>query len=140
VDVTRTVQAAGGVVTRTSANGAFEVLVVHRPRYDDWSLPKGKLEPGETHEEAARREVAEETGVVGELGAELMTCEYIDRRGRPKVVRWWAMTPVDAVAWVPNAEIDQTRWISAREAATLLSYEDDRRLVAAVAGVDGGAR
>lgn len=128
------VQAAGGVVTRRAADGTLQVLVVHRPRYDDWSLPKGKLEPGETHQAAACREVVEETGVVCELGEELPTSEYFDRKGRPKVVRYWRMTATGTQPWHANQEIDKRVWIAAAEAATLLSYEGDRRLVEAVAG------
>ncbi len=96
------VQAAGGVVTRPATlRGSVEYLVVHRPRYDDWSLPKGKLEPGESFEAAARREIEEETGVQVELGAALPDTEYVDRHGRPKVVRYWLMTPVGTTSWVP---------------------------------------
>ena len=130
------VHAAGGVVTRTDLDGTLEILVVHRPRYDDWSLPKGKLEPGESTEDAARREIAEETGVVVELGAPLPNTEYVDRHGRPKVVHYWIMTPVSTTAWEPNDEVDEMRWITASEAATLLTYEHDRRLIAMVAEVD----
>jgi 8-oxo-dGTP diphosphatase len=131
------VQAAGGVVTRT-AGGTTEVLVVHRPKYDDWSLPKGKLEAGESHEAAACREVREETGVRVELGRELPTSVYVDRHGQPKTVRYWMMTPIDEESWVPNEEVDDKRWIRVSEAATLLTYEGDRRLLAEVAGDDFG--
>ncbi len=123
------VRAAGGVVTRTAADGSTEILLVHRPRYDDWSLPKGKLEPGETFEAAAVREVTEETGLVCTLGAELSSTRYTDRHGRPKVVRYWKMTPVSDEGWSPNHEIDELCWLPGAQAATLLSYEHDRRLV-----------
>jgi len=132
------VHAAGGVITRPG-DGGLEVLVVHRPRYDDWSLPKGKLEPGESAQAAARREIREETGILVELGAALPDAEYVDRHGRPKVVHYWEMTACGAEPWAPNDEIDETRWITGAEAATLLSYEHDRRLVELVeSGADGG--
>ena len=127
------IEAAGGVVTRNSPDGGLEFLVVHRPRYDDWSLPKGKLEAGEAAEDAARRELLEETGVEVELGEALPAVEYVDRHGRPKIVHYWRMTAAGRGAWEPNDEIDETRWITGPEAATLLSYEHDRSLIATVA-------
>jgi 8-oxo-dGTP diphosphatase len=129
------VRAAGGLVTRPAGTGV-EVLVVHRPRYDDWSLPKGKADPGETDEETARREVAEETGYVCALGEELTTVRYTDRKGRPKQVRYWHMTVEGAVAWAPNEEVDDRRWCSPEAAATLLSSADDRHLVDNLGGPD----
>jgi 8-oxo-dGTP diphosphatase len=129
------VRAAGGLVTRPAADGV-EVLVVHRPRYDDWSLPKGKAEPGEQDEETARREVEEETGYVCALGDELATVRYVDRRGRDKQVRYWHMTVEREVPWAPNDEVDGRRWCAPAQAATLLSYEEDRRLVGNLGGTD----
>jgi 8-oxo-dGTP diphosphatase len=129
----RRIEAAGGVVVRDGAHGV-EVLVVHRPRYDDWSLPKGKLETGESHEDAARREVEEETGWRCELGGELPSAAYTDRKGRDKRVRYWCMTPVEQGKWEPNDEVDETRWIPVAQAATLLTYDADRDLVADVVG------
>ena len=123
------VQAAGGVVVRDAPDGGPEILLVHRPRYDDWSIPKGKLEPGETHEAAAVREVEEETGVRVELGAELPASRYVDRNGRDKVVRYWMMTVVTQSGWVPNDEIDDVVWVSADDARRLLTYDADRRLL-----------
>jgi 8-oxo-dGTP diphosphatase len=125
------VRAAGGVITRDAGAGT-EVLVVHRPRYDDWSFPKGKLDPGETDEAAALREVEEETGWRCTLGEELPTRRYQDRRGRPKQVRYWRMQPVERRPFAPNDEVDLVRWIPVGEAATLLSYEGDRRLLGAL--------
>ena len=136
--MTELVRAAGGVVTRRGADEILEVLVVHRPKYDDWSLPKGKCDPGESDEDAAVREVGEETGIVVALGTELESMEYVDRHGRPKIVRYWEMTPVGEIPWSPNDEVDEIAWVTTSRAAALLSYDGDRRLVAAVATRTGG--
>jgi 8-oxo-dGTP diphosphatase len=114
------VKAAGGVVVRGGL-----VAVVHRPRYDDWSLPKGKLDPGETWEQAALREVAEEIGARCELGRELSPIGYTDHRGRAKAVRYWVMRALE-VDFEPNDEVDELRWVAPSEAAALLSYARDR--------------
>src|SRR5205823_11775473 len=95
------VRAAGGLVVR-NAGGEPQVLLVHRPKYDDWSLPKGKADPGETDEETAAREVEEETGLRCRLGVELPAVEYHDRYGRPKRVRYWLMEPEDATGKTAN--------------------------------------
>ena len=120
------VRAAGGVVARSSDDGtATEVLVVHRARYDDWTFPKGKLDPGETWEEAAVREVHEETGVVVALGRELTSVDYIDNRGRPKRARYWAMTAVEDTGFTPNDEITARVWLPVDEVRGRLSYPRD---------------
>jgi 8-oxo-dGTP diphosphatase len=125
------VQAAGGVVVRDR-----RVAVVHRPKYDDWSLPKGKLERGETSEDAALREVLEETGLHCRLLDELDSVEYIDPKGRPKRVRYWRMEPVDG-DFTPTNEIDGLRWLTPEEASEELTYPHDRSLVAAALIPDG---
>ena len=117
------VRAAGGVVWR-AGDGGTEVLLVHRPRYDDWSLPKGKLDAGETHEGAATREVLEETGYEVELGRELARTRYRDARGRKKTVRYWAMT-VTGGSFVANHETDEVRWLPVPDARARLTYEHD---------------
>ena len=129
------VRAAGGLVTRPAGDGV-EVLVVHRPRYDDWSLPKGKAEPGESDEDTARREVEEETGYGCALGEELASDRYVDRRGRDKLVRYWRMTVEREGAWAPNDEVDDRRWLPPAEAVHLLTYDADRDLVATLANPD----
>jgi 8-oxo-dGTP diphosphatase len=117
------VAAAGGVISRGD-----QVAVVHRPKYDDWTLPKGKLNPGESFEEAALREVEEETGLVCELGDELDSTTYEDRNGKIKMVRYWEMTPVGG-EFAPNDEVDELRWLPREEARELLSYPRDRGLL-----------
>jgi 8-oxo-dGTP diphosphatase len=124
------VRAAGGLVLRDGDDGGVEVALVHRPRYDDWSLPKGKLKRGEEWEEAALREVAEETGMRCELGPELEPETYLDRKGRTKLVRWWLMRARSG-EFEPGDEVDDLRWVAPLEARRLLSYEHDRSLVAA---------
>jgi len=115
------IRAAGGVVVRDG-----RVLLVHRARYDDWSLPKGKLEPGETWEDAALREVWEETGVRCTLGAFIGSSHY-EVNGAPKKVRWWAMTTDDEAG--PSNEVDAVRWATMEEARDLLSYDHERQLL-----------
>lgn len=121
------VRAAGGLVWR-SADGGREVAVIHRPRYDDWSLPKGKLARGEDWLEAALREVEEETGLRCEAGEELEPARYHDRKGRDKLVRWWSMRAVGG-RFEPNDEVDELLWLSRDDAVTRLDYDHDRRLV-----------
>ena len=125
------VKASGGVVWRRGGKGGNEVVVVHRPRYDDWSLPKGKLDPGERWEDAALREVEEEVGLRCTLGDELPPVSYRDNKGREKVVRYWLMEPLDGTAFEPNDEVDEMRWLTLEEAVALLSYPHDAELVRA---------
>ena len=124
MDVTRTIRAAGGLVHRVGADGVVEVLLVHRPAYDDWSFPKGKLEDGETEEEAALREVEEETGLRCRLEREIATSRYRDARARSKTVRYWLMTPAGGVLAAAN-EVDRARFVTLAEARRLLSYRRD---------------
>ena len=121
-----TVRAAGGVVWR---NG--EVLLVHRPKYDDWTFPKGKADDGETDEDAALREVEEETGFRCSLGPELASTSYTDSHGRPKLVRYWSMSPEEG-EFVPTDEVDEIVWLVPEAAERRLSYERDRALLRAI--------
>jgi 8-oxo-dGTP diphosphatase len=125
------VEAAGGVVWRRS-DGSIEIALVHRPKYDDWSLPKGKLDPGESFEEAAIREVEEETGLRCELGPYLGETSYRDNKDRSKVVRWWAMEAGEG-EFEPHSEVDDLRWVAIDEAQERLSYDRDRDLAARAA-------
>jgi 8-oxo-dGTP pyrophosphatase MutT (NUDIX family) len=122
------VRAAGGLVVRDG-----DVLLVHRPAYDDWTFPKGKADKDESDEECALREVAEETGLRCRLERELESTEYVDARGRPKRVRWWQMTPVDDDGFTPNDEVDEFRWLSPDDAALVLTYGRDIPLLDGIA-------
>jgi 8-oxo-dGTP pyrophosphatase MutT (NUDIX family) len=129
------VRAAGGIVLRRAPKGAWQVLLVHRPRYDDWSLPKGKADHGERDEETALREVEEETGLRCTLGAPAGRTRYRDSKGRDKVVHYWLMEPESEGAatdgaFVPNDEVDAVHWCSVAEATARLSYAHDRKLLA----------
>jgi 8-oxo-dGTP diphosphatase len=131
------VRAAGGVIVRSGPEGEPELLVVHRPRYDDWTLPKGKAEPGESDEECALREVEEETGLVCELGPEVAVSEYEDAAGRPKRVRYFAMTPPEGAEAAPQNEIDAVRWLTRQRVLDTLSYARDRAIVESLAAIAG---
>jgi 8-oxo-dGTP diphosphatase len=124
------VRAAGGVVLRPGSDGS-EVLLVHRAAYDDWSLPKGKCNRGESDEDCALREVEEETGLRCVLEHELPSTSYRDARGRPKVVRYWAMRLVEGEAR-PQAEVDDVRWLTLDDAQEALTWERDRAVLDAV--------
>jgi 8-oxo-dGTP pyrophosphatase MutT (NUDIX family) len=119
------VRAAGGVVVRLRSDGSREVLLVHRPRYGDWTLPKGKAKAGESDEECALREVREETGLSCNLRRELASSEYLDRRNRPKVVRYWEMTPTAGVPAGHN-EVDEVVWLPVAKARARLTYQRDK--------------
>jgi 8-oxo-dGTP diphosphatase len=122
------VRAAGGVVLDPEAR----VALVHRPRYDDWTLPKGKLDRGESFEDAALREVEEETGLRCRLLRELPSSEYLDPKGRSKVVRYWLMEVEHDPGFIPNNEVDELRWVPVEEAPALLTYARDAEILASV--------
>jgi len=124
------VRAAGGIPVRDGRDG-LEVLVVHRPQYDDWSFPKGKCEEGETDEACALREVQEETGLVCALERELPSTAYHDSRGRQKRVRYWRLR-VHGGQLSYMHEVDEALWLSPAEAEELLSYARDVDVLRAV--------
>jgi 8-oxo-dGTP pyrophosphatase MutT (NUDIX family) len=124
------IRAAGGVVVRDGVDGQ-EVLVVHRPRYEDWTFPKGKAEDGESDEDCAVREVEEETGLRCELVRELPSTSYADAKGRPKQVRYWLMRPVAGELRFEH-EVDRAKWIAREDAAGILSYARDVGVLDAV--------
>jgi 8-oxo-dGTP pyrophosphatase MutT (NUDIX family) len=133
VGVTDTVRAAGGVVWRRRGDGVIEVLLVHRRGREDWTLPKGKLEPGEDDEACALREVEEETSLRCTLGPEVGCVSYLDQRGQPKIVRYWSMKAGAGEA-APRHEVDAVRWVALPAAARALTYPRDRGLLATFAG------
>ena len=125
------IRAAGAVLWRPGPTGP-EVVLVHRPRYDDWAFPKGKRLPGEHVLVTAVREVAEETGITVVLGRRLSQARYLSD-GQPKRVDYWAARPAAGAAEqagaVPNAEVDQLEWLAVPAAGERLSYPHDARLL-----------
>jgi 8-oxo-dGTP diphosphatase len=117
--------AAGGLVWRLDPTGTVEVLLVHRPAYDDWTFPKGKLDGDDPDEEhCALREVWEETGYRCALGRELSSAHYADQKNRPKRVRYWEMRVLSG-EFTPNLEVDEIVWVPLPEARRRLSYGHD---------------
>ena len=114
---------------RRRVDGQVHTVLVHRPRYDDWSFPKGKLLEGESFEEAAEREVLEETGLECRIDVELPTSRYVDQQGRPKVVRYWSMEALDGRDLHPTQEVDEARWFTLAEAREALTYDRDRAVL-----------
>ena len=136
--VSQPVRAAGGIVLRGEGPDR-SVALVHRPRYDDWSFPKGRLDADEDEATAALREVEEETGLRCRLGPSVGAVTYRDRRGRAKVVRYFRMD-ADGGGFTPNREVDELRWMPIEDAARLLSYAHDRSLLRQVlAGLPASA-
>ena len=122
------IRAAGGVVTRHTG-GDREFLIIHRPRYDDWSIPKGKLDAGEKYADAAAREIKEETGSDGVPISKLGSIAYASAARGQKVVRYWLFEH-QAGKFRANSEVDEVRWITAAEAARMLTYPRDRNVFA----------
>ena len=130
------IRAAGGVLWRPAADSSVELAIVHRPRYDDWTFPKGKLSPGETELEGAVREVYEETGFRTRVGRSLGEVHYMKASGddeRPKVVRYWAMEAIGG-GFGPTREVDELRWVDRDEAGSVLTFDRDRDVLARFVG------
>jgi 8-oxo-dGTP diphosphatase len=123
------IEAAGGVIWRAGVRDRMEILLIHRPRYHDWSLPKGKLKSGESHLECALREVREETGLRCRVGPELPEARYVDRKSRDKLVKYWAMQAFGG-HFRRNAEVDRVWWVAEDDAPTLLTYDHDVTVIA----------
>ncbi|MGW0736729.1 NUDIX hydrolase [Streptomyces sp. NPDC002851] len=125
-----TVWAAGCVLWRRSPSGDIELALVHRPKWEDWSLPKGKLKPGEEPRDAALREVLEETGMTCVLGPALPNTHYVDAQSRPKVVFYWVAEATGG-AFLPSTEISRLVWLPPATALEWLTHERDRELIPA---------
>lgn len=129
------VRAAGCALWRPSRGpDGIDVALVHRPKWQDWSLPKGKLQRDESEREAAVREVLEETGMVCELGPELATLRYPDAQGRSKTVRYWAAEATSG-AFFPNREVSLLLWLPPEDACARVTREQDAELIRALVGV-----
>ena len=127
--MTEPIRAAGGVLVRDGL-----VLLVHRPKYDDWTFPKGKPDAGETELQTALREVEEETGYRVDIVRELPSTRYRAHEGREKTVRYWLMRPLGESSFAPNHEIDEVRWVQYEEAESLLTWERDLPVLEAARG------
>jgi 8-oxo-dGTP diphosphatase len=126
--VTKAVLAAGAVLWRRNGGSATpEVAIIHRPRYDDWSLPKGKVDPGETEPVTAVREVKEETGYSSHLGRRLVAVSYPVEQGMKKV-QYWAAATVGG-EFIPNGEVDELKWLPVADAMKQLRYPHDRKVL-----------
>jgi 8-oxo-dGTP pyrophosphatase MutT (NUDIX family) len=127
------IQAAGGIVCRNLQNKRkiFKILIVHRPKYNDWSLPKGKLLTGESWENAARREVKEETGYSVKIHSFAGPVLYSVARV-PKLVLFWRMKIQRVQKFKPTSEVDKIKWVTIRQALTLLSYDREKELLATI--------
>jgi 8-oxo-dGTP diphosphatase len=131
-DHAKVIEAAGGIVWRRSGAGA-ELAVIHRPRHRDWSLPKGKRDPGESWQETAVREVLEETGCHTRIERFAHGTIYTVR-GRPKVVLFWHMAVVEEGVFEANEEVDRLEWLTPEAAMKRLDYETERQLLAHAVG------
>jgi 8-oxo-dGTP diphosphatase len=122
------IRAAGGVLFRTSRRGRDKVAVVYREARGDWTFPKGKLDEGESFEEAALREVVEETGITAVIRRFVGSTNYTHRKGRPKIVAYYLMEAISG-EFAPNEEVDELRWVTLDEAYELLTWDRDQELI-----------
>ena len=123
------IRAAGALLWRENSELKIEIALIHRPRYDDWSLPKGKVEEGETSLRCAFREVMEETGITPRFGRELGTVEYEEIGGLKRVKYWSAKAPKNHPEFEVNEEVDEIRWLMPNEALALATHQSDKDIV-----------
>lgn len=131
---------AAGVIPWRRRKGHLELLLVHRPRYDDWSFAKGKCDDGESDKQCALRELEEETGQRAELGHELTASEYVDGRGRQKLVRYWEAELAKERSFRPNDEVDELRWVAVDKVSGVLTYPRDVDVLTSFLDVVGDGR
>ena len=121
------IRAAGALLWRESSELKIEIALIHRPRYDDWSLPKGKIEEGESSLRCAFREVIEETGITPQFGRELGSVEYKEPAGLKRVKYWAAKALTDE--FLPNEEVDEIKWLNTEDALSVATHESDRSII-----------
>ncbi len=123
------IRAAGALLWRENSELKIEIALIHRPRYDDWSLPKGKIEEGETSLLCAYREVIEETGIIPIFGRELGSVEYKEPAGLKRVKYWSARAPYNSEKFAANEEVDMIKWVNPDEVHSLATHESDRTII-----------
>ena len=124
------IRAAGALLWRETQERSIEIALIHRPRYDDWTLPKGKIEEGETALQCAFRELVEETGIKASFTRQLGSIDYVENGEAKRVIFWAAHCALNASSFIANEEVDQLRWLTFEEAIELSTYQSDREMIA----------
>jgi 8-oxo-dGTP pyrophosphatase MutT (NUDIX family)/phosphohistidine phosphatase SixA len=123
------IRAAGALLWRELGDRSIEIALIHRPKYDDWTLPKGKIEEGETALQCAYRELIEETGIKAAFTRQLGSVEYEESGQRKRVIFWAAHCALEASAFIPNEEVDEMCWLSAEDALVAATHGSDKEII-----------